>query len=139
MSKDRSVGIVADWLVTYAGAERVIKEFVDLYPKAELYSVVDFLSDESRQHFHNKKATTTFIQNYLVQIKSIKNIYPSCHWLLNNWMFLLMTLFFPVAMLLLKELLLGLTNCILAMSIRLFVMHGIFNINILENLAWTRE
>nr|BAT24207.1 group 1 glycosyl transferase [Klebsiella sp. SW4] len=62
MSKDRSVGIVADWLVTYAGAERVIKEFVDLYPKAELYSVVDFLSDESRQHFHNKKATTTFIQ-----------------------------------------------------------------------------
>ena len=46
MSKDFNIGIVADWLVTYAGAERVIEEFVDLYPEADLYSVVDFLSDE---------------------------------------------------------------------------------------------
>ncbi|ENM1020635.1 glycosyltransferase family 4 protein, partial [Klebsiella variicola] len=51
MSKDLSIGIVADWLVAYAGAERVIKEFVDLYPESELYSVVDFLSDESRKYF----------------------------------------------------------------------------------------
>ncbi|HBT3294838.1 TPA: glycosyltransferase family 4 protein [Klebsiella aerogenes] len=63
MSKEFDIGIVADWLVTYAGAERVIKEFVDLYPKSELYSVVDYLSDESRLHFQNKRAKTTFIQN----------------------------------------------------------------------------
>lgn len=63
MSKEFDIGIVADWLVTYAGAERVIKEFVDLYPKSVLYSVVDYLSDESRLHFHNKRAKTTFIQN----------------------------------------------------------------------------
>ncbi|HFI5640599.1 TPA: glycosyltransferase family 4 protein [Raoultella planticola] len=62
MSKDFNIGIVADWLVTYAGAERVIEEFVDLYPEADLYSVVDFLSDESRKHFLDKRATTTFIQ-----------------------------------------------------------------------------
>lgn len=48
MSGKYNVGVVADWLVTYAGAERVIKEFIDLYPNADLYSVVDFLSDESR-------------------------------------------------------------------------------------------
>ncbi len=64
MSKDLSIGIVADWLVAYAGAERVIKEFVDLYPESELYSVVDFLSDESRKYFHNKNVTTTFIQKF---------------------------------------------------------------------------
>ncbi|EPK0738421.1 glycosyltransferase family 4 protein [Klebsiella aerogenes] len=63
MSQNLDIGIVADWLVTYAGAERVIKEFIDLYPTSELYSVVDFLSDDARKHFHNKKATTTFIQN----------------------------------------------------------------------------
>ena len=62
MSKEYNVGIVADWLVTYAGAERVIKEFIDLYPNADLYSVVDFLSDESRALLHDKKAKTTFIQ-----------------------------------------------------------------------------
>lgn len=63
MSKQYNVGVVADWLVTYAGAERVIKEFIDLYPNADLYSVVDFLSDESRSLFHEKKAKTTFIQS----------------------------------------------------------------------------
>lgn len=63
MSQDLNVGIVADWLVTYAGAETVIKEFIEIYPKSELYSVVDFLSDDSRRLFNNKKATTTFIQD----------------------------------------------------------------------------
>ncbi|HCI6533659.1 TPA: glycosyltransferase family 4 protein [Klebsiella quasipneumoniae subsp. quasipneumoniae] len=62
MPQNMNIGIVADWLVTYAGAERVIKEFIDLYPSSELYSIVDFLSDESRQYFHNKKVKTTFIQ-----------------------------------------------------------------------------
>lgn len=57
-----NIGIVADWLVTYAGAEKVIKEFIQLYPDADLYSVVDFLSDESRNNFSGKHATTTFIQ-----------------------------------------------------------------------------
>ncbi len=31
MSQKPNVGIVADWLVTYAGAERVIKEFLDIF------------------------------------------------------------------------------------------------------------
>lgn len=57
-----NIGIVADWLVTYAGAEKVIKEFIELYPDSELYSVVDFLSNESRDNFNGKRATTTFIQ-----------------------------------------------------------------------------
>ncbi|MBS7518952.1 glycosyltransferase family 4 protein [Serratia ureilytica] len=61
--KSLNVGVVADWLVTYAGAERVIKEFIDIYPDSTLYSVVDFLSDAARQQIHNKHATTTFIQN----------------------------------------------------------------------------
>ncbi|CAI0897719.1 glycosyltransferase family 4 protein [Serratia proteamaculans] len=64
MSQDTiNIGIVADWLVTYAGAEKVIKEFINLYPDADLYSVVDFLSDDARDNFNGKHAKTTFIQN----------------------------------------------------------------------------
>ena len=58
-----SVGIVADWLVTYAGAERVVKEMIELFPDSDIYSIVDFLSDEARANFNDKKATTTFIQH----------------------------------------------------------------------------
>ncbi|EHC1638753.1 glycosyltransferase family 4 protein, partial [Escherichia coli] len=53
---------VADWLVTYAGSEKVIAEFIKLFPQSDLYSVIDFLSDESRSRFMNKRAKTTFIQ-----------------------------------------------------------------------------
>ncbi|HEE1160993.1 TPA: glycosyltransferase family 4 protein, partial [Klebsiella pneumoniae] len=52
----------ADWLVTYAGSEKVIAEFIKLFPQSDLYSVIDFLSDESRSRFMNKRAKTTFIQ-----------------------------------------------------------------------------
>ncbi|HBC7113708.1 TPA: glycosyltransferase family 4 protein [Raoultella ornithinolytica] len=63
MSQDISIGIVADWFVTYAGSEKVVAEFIKLFPQSELYSVVDFLSKESKTHFNNKSITTTFIQN----------------------------------------------------------------------------
>lgn len=77
MSQDISVGIVADWLVTYAGAERVIKEFIELYPSSELYALVEYLSDEDRIFF-KEKATTSFVQNLPFAKKKYQNIYHSC-------------------------------------------------------------
>lgn len=76
MSRDISVGIVADWLVTYAGAERVVKEFIELYPDAELYAVIDFLSDKSRLMFNNKIANTTFIQKLPASQKKYQKYLP---------------------------------------------------------------
>lgn len=63
MHQDLSIGIVADWFVTYAGSEKIVAEFIELFPDSELYSVVDFLSEENKLHFKNKEITTTFIQN----------------------------------------------------------------------------
>ena len=54
MENNYSVGFVTDWLVTYAGAEKVLSELVQIYPDADLYSVIDFLSDKDRQKFGNK-------------------------------------------------------------------------------------
>ncbi|PBI81947.1 glycosyl transferase family 1 [Rahnella victoriana] len=76
MSHDVSVGIVADWLVTFAGSEKVIAEFIKLYPDADIYSVVDFLSDESRQYFQGKKATTSFIQRLPFAKKKYQQYLP---------------------------------------------------------------
>jgi len=77
MSQDTiNIGIVADWLVTYAGAEKVIKEFIDLYPNADLYSVVDFLSDDARSNFNGKHAKTTFIQNLPKAKRSYQKYLP---------------------------------------------------------------
>ncbi|MEI6927272.1 glycosyltransferase family 4 protein, partial [Klebsiella pneumoniae] len=76
MKTQLDVGIICDWLVTYAGSEKVVAEFIKLYPTAELYSVVDFLSDENRAHFNNKKAKTTFIQKLPKAQKKYKNYLP---------------------------------------------------------------
>ncbi|MFY3348456.1 hypothetical protein [Klebsiella pneumoniae] len=36
MKTQLDVGIICDWLVTYAGSEKVVAEFIKLYPTAEL-------------------------------------------------------------------------------------------------------
>ncbi|MEI4919736.1 glycosyltransferase family 4 protein, partial [Klebsiella pneumoniae] len=51
MRNQMNVGLVADWLVTFAGSEKVIKEFINIFPDSELYSVVDFLSQSDRDLF----------------------------------------------------------------------------------------
>ena len=71
-----SVGIVADWLVTYAGAERVVKEMIELFPDSDVYSIVDFLSDEARANFNHKKSTTTLYSIYRKRNRNTKLI---CH------------------------------------------------------------
>lgn len=57
------IAIVHDWLVTYAGAERVLEQMLNVFPEADLYSVVDFLSADQRGFIQNKTVQTSFIQN----------------------------------------------------------------------------
>lgn len=54
--------IIHDWLVTYAGSERVVEQILALYPDADLFSLVDFLPDAER-HGISKQAGTSFIQH----------------------------------------------------------------------------
>ncbi|WP_278362865.1 glycosyltransferase family 4 protein [Acinetobacter schindleri] len=70
------VAFITDWLVTYAGAERVMSEMLKVFPQSDLFSVIDFLSDESRTHFLGKKANTTFIQNLPFAEKKYRNYLP---------------------------------------------------------------
>lgn len=56
------IAIVHDWLVTYAGAERVLEQMINVYPEADIYSVVDFLDEKDRSFIKQKKVHTSFIQ-----------------------------------------------------------------------------
>lgn len=76
MNEHINIAIVADWLVSYAGAERVISEMLKVFPKSDLFSVIDFLSDESRQHFLGKHAQTTFIQKFPKAESKYRNYLP---------------------------------------------------------------
>ena len=54
--------IIADWLVTYAGSERVLEQMIACYPDADVFAVVDFVPEASRGFLQGKRPQTTFIQ-----------------------------------------------------------------------------
>lgn len=54
------VAIVHDWLVVSGGAEKVLKNIIECFPKADLFAIVDFLED--RDVVKGKSVTTSFIQ-----------------------------------------------------------------------------
>ena len=56
------IAIVHDWLVTYAGAERVLAELLALYPAADLFAVVDFLPTADRAMLGDRPVRTTWLQ-----------------------------------------------------------------------------
>jgi len=56
------VALVHDWLDTWRGGENVLSELVRIYPDAQLFALVDFLTDALRQRLSDKRATTSFLQ-----------------------------------------------------------------------------
>ncbi|BBC22505.1 glycosyltransferase family 4 protein [Pseudanabaena sp. ABRG5-3] len=56
------IAIVHEWFVNYAGSERVIEQFLHIFPHADLFAVVDFLEGSQREYIQHKQVTTTFIQ-----------------------------------------------------------------------------
>jgi glycosyltransferase involved in cell wall biosynthesis len=71
------VAIIHDWLVTNAGAEKVLKAILEIYPDADVFSLVDFLSDTDRKVvLHGKYAKTSFLQKLPFTEKHFRNYLP---------------------------------------------------------------
>ncbi len=58
----RRVAIVHEWLVNYAGSERVLEQLLLLFPHADLFAVVDFVPPDERAFLGGRRARTTFVQ-----------------------------------------------------------------------------
>jgi glycosyltransferase involved in cell wall biosynthesis len=69
--------IVHDWLVTNGGAEKVLKAILEIFPEADVFSLVDFLNDNDRRDIlYGKYAKTSFIQNLPFAKKHFRNYLP---------------------------------------------------------------
>ena len=85
MSKNK-IAIVHEWLVNYAGSEKCVESFTNIWPDAPVYSLVDFLNDEQRAVILNgKKAKTSFIQHLPYAKNTIDTICPFSHKLLKSF------------------------------------------------------
>ena len=68
--------IVHDWLITYAGAERVLEEIIRLFPDADLYALLDFIPGDKRDFIQNKPVRTSFIQKFPFARKKYRSLLP---------------------------------------------------------------
>ncbi|HGM7284821.1 MULTISPECIES: glycosyltransferase family 4 protein [Stenotrophomonas] len=70
------VAIIHDWLTVNAGAEKVLKQMLLLYPQAEIFTLVDFLPEEDRSFLGSHKVHTSFIQKMPRARKSYRSYLP---------------------------------------------------------------
>ncbi|MBU3004329.1 glycosyltransferase [Paraglaciecola arctica] len=64
------VGIVHDWLPLLGGAEKVVRQFVHVFPDSEIYTLFNFLNDEDEAFLNAKKINVSklnklpFVEHY---------------------------------------------------------------------------
>jgi glycosyltransferase involved in cell wall biosynthesis len=70
------IAIIHDWLVTYAGAERVLEQILLCYPDADLFAIVDFIPEKERTFLLGKEVKTSFIQRFPFARHKYRNYLP---------------------------------------------------------------
>lgn len=56
------VAVVHEWLYTFAGAEKVLEAILSIFPKADIFSLIDFLPEGQRGFLGGRKVRTSFLQ-----------------------------------------------------------------------------
>jgi glycosyltransferase involved in cell wall biosynthesis len=70
------VAVLHDWLLTYAGADRVLEQILLCYPEADLFSLVNFLPVEQQAFILNKAVQTSFLQHLPLAQKWFRKCWP---------------------------------------------------------------
>lgn len=70
------VAIVHDWLVTYAGSERVVEQLLTLFPHADLFSLIDFVPAHERGFLCGKTVRTSFLQQMPLARRAYQSYLP---------------------------------------------------------------
>jgi len=70
------VAIVHDWLVVNGGAEKVLREILNIYPEAEVFTLVDYLPNSEREWLGEVIVHTSFIQRLPFSRKAYRNYFP---------------------------------------------------------------
>jgi glycosyltransferase involved in cell wall biosynthesis len=68
------VAIVHDWLVVGGGAEKVLQRMIECFPRADIFTIVDFLED--RTCIKNRPVHTSFIQKLPFARKRYRSYLP---------------------------------------------------------------
>ncbi|UXT92214.1 glycosyltransferase family 4 protein [Agrobacterium pusense] len=68
--------IVHDWLTDRGGAEKVLHNLLEIYPQADLFCLVDFMSERDRGFLGGRPVNTSFIQKLPFARKKYRSYLP---------------------------------------------------------------
>jgi glycosyltransferase involved in cell wall biosynthesis len=72
-----NTAVVHEWFVNYAGSEKCVESFINIWKEADVFSLVDFLNEEERKIIlKGKFASTSFIQNLPFAKKHFRKYLP---------------------------------------------------------------
>jgi len=57
------IAVVHDWLLDFAGSERVLREILDLLPQADLFALLDLPDEELKNAIPRRTKATSFLQS----------------------------------------------------------------------------
>ena len=67
---------VHEWLVTYAGSEKVLSEMLKEFPDADIFCLMDFSGGRFREKFSGKMFQTSILQNFCRLPKLYRYLFP---------------------------------------------------------------
>lgn len=70
------VAVVHEWLVVKAGAEAVLEQILNVFPGADVYTLVNFLSDEDKATLKVRRFFTSFLQKMPFARKRYRDYLP---------------------------------------------------------------
>ena len=71
------IAIIHDWFTTLGGSEKVIEQLLQIFPNADLFSLIDFLPAKERNILSGHTVSTTFLQKApLISAKNYRNYLP---------------------------------------------------------------
>lgn len=70
------MALVHDWLVVYGGAERVLEQMLEVFPRADLHAVLDLLSEDQRSFIGGRVARSSFLGRVPMAKRWYRNLLP---------------------------------------------------------------
>lgn len=70
------IAFVHEWLVTYAGSEKVLEAMLSEFPGSDVFCLVDFLPEEHRRILCARPPVTSFLQRMPLARRHYKSLLP---------------------------------------------------------------
>ncbi|WP_419828358.1 glycosyltransferase family 4 protein [Methylobacterium sp.] len=70
------VALIHEWLTTYAGSDKVLAEMATVFPEADIFCLINFLSEKDKNHFKGRTITTSFLQKIPLSSKYYTYMLP---------------------------------------------------------------